>query len=400
MEKKSVFELYNQYNKLSRIVPNKWTYEYMQELAKRRGLEETSIEGRLITTKEEFLKYIQNQYPSHVKLKWWCGKRNHGPWETSGSEIKRGWCPKCFREKVSFSYDYLQALAKRRGFEETKIKGMLITNKEDFERLVKKGNEPSKIKLKWWCCKKDHKPWEALTKDIKGYDSRKGTWCPRCAIEKHSLSYKDLQALANKRGFEETGIEGKLIIRKQDFEKLAKRGIEPSKIKLKWWCCKKDHEPWEAIPNSISRGTWCPYCSQGKYERICRCYFELIFKKKFRKISLSKLIKESNRKMHLDGYAEINIHGRMIKLAFEYNGYQHYEWPNVYHNTIHKFVEQQNGDTLKKKICEDNGIILIEFPYKISPRMKEPEKIQKFIVSTFENKTGIKLPKLPQYNCY
>lgn len=104
--------------------------------------------------------------------------------------------------------------------------------------------------------------------------------------------------------------------------------------------------------------------------------------------------------MHLDGYAEINIYGRVIKLAFEYNGYQHYEWPNVFHKTIHKFIEQQNRDTLKKKICEDNGIILIEFPYKTSPRMKEPEKIQKFIVSKFENKTGIKLPKLPQYNCY
>ncbi|MFX1572380.1 MAG: hypothetical protein ACFFB0_06495 [Promethearchaeota archaeon] len=387
-------ELYNQYKKLSRKTPNKWTYEYLQELAKRRGLEENNIEGKLITTKDEFFESIKSQYPSGVKLKWWCGKKNHDPWETSGSEVKRSWCPRCFRERVSFSYSYLHALAKKRGFEETRIEGILITNRKEFARLIKKGIEPSKIKLKWCCCIKDHNPWEASAKDIKGYNSRKGSWCPRCAIEKNSLSYEDLRALAKKRGIEETGIKGTLITSKQKFEKLAKRGTEPSKTKLKWWCCNKDHEPWKATPNSISRGTWCPYCSQGKYERICRRFFQIIFKEKFRKISLSNLIKDSDIKMHLDGYAKVNIHGKLIKLAFEYNGYQHYIWPNVYHNTVQKFLEQQDRDILKRKICEENGIILIEFPYKISPRMKEPEKIKNFIISGFENKTGIKLPKL------
>lgn len=375
----------------------KWSYEYLHEIARVKGLEENRVEGKLITSKEEFIKLTQNQYPSQVKLKWWCGNKNHKSWYTSGVEILRGWCPYCFRERRSFSYKYLQELARQKGLNEIGIEGKLLTSKEDFDKL-KQIKSPSQVKLKWWCGRNDHNPWKAIPIEIQGYSSRKGSWCSKCAYDKRSYSYDYIQNLAKKRGLEETGIEGKLITTEKNFLKLKDKHGEPSKLKLSWQCGKKDHDPWEAIPNSIKQGTWCPYCSQGKYERICRWYFEQIFKQKFNKTSLSKVIKGNNGRMHLDGYAIINIKGKIIKLAFEYNGYQHYEFPNTFHKTYQNFIEQQNRDIMKKKLCEDNDIILIIFPFKVNPSLREPEKIQKFIIKEFEKKTGLKLLKLPQYD--
>lgn len=53
---------------------------------------------------------------------------------------------------------------------------------------------------------------------------------------------------------------------------------------------------------------------------------------------------------------------------------------------------------MKNKMCKDNDIILVIFPFKVNPSLREPEKIQKFIIKEFEKKTGLKLLKLPQYD--
>ena len=156
----------------------------------------------------------------------------------------------------------------------------------------------------------------------------------------------------------------------------------------------------EASTNSVSTGTWCPYCSEGKYEKICRWYFEQIFNKKFEKIALNSLIEDSIRNMHLDGYAEICIDNKIIKLAFEYDGYQHYEWPNTFHKNKTEFIRQQELDKLKKELCKTNNIFLINFPFKKCPRMNKPKIIQSYIVDTFQNLTDITIKGLNQYDYF
>ena len=102
--------------------------------------------------------------------------------------------------------------------------------------------------------------------------------------------------------------------------------------------------------------------------------------------------------MHFDGYSEIIIDEKVIKLAFEFNGYQHYIWPNIYHKTEKEFIQQQQLDTYKKRLCIENMIILIIFPYNISLRMNEPKKIQDYIIKEFRSKTGIELSDIIQYD--
>lgn len=97
--------------------------------------------------------------------------------------------------------------------------------------------------------------------------------------------------------------------------------------------------------------------------------------------------------MHFDGYAEVILGGKKIKTAFEYNGRQHYEFPNQFHKTKEEFLKRSKTDYKKENMSKNNDIILIVIPYTIVP-----ENMQDYIVNEFETKTGIKLLKLPRFN--
>lgn len=60
----------------------------------------------------------------------------------------------------------------------------------------------------------------------------------------------------------------------------------------------------------------------------------------------------------LDGL-ELDIYIPSLKLAFEYQGYQHFIYPNRFHKTKEQFETLQWRDQRKQQLCEDNQIILI-----------------------------------------
>jgi len=63
--------------------------------------------------------------------------------------------------------------------------------------------------------------------------------------------------------------------------------------------------------------------------------------------------------MELDGY------NQDLKIAIEYNGKQHYVFPNGFHKTIEEFEKQKERDLLKLDLCDKNGVYLITVPYTI-----------------------------------
>ena len=96
------------YNEIWHKNTKPYTYNELRELARRRGLKENTIEGKLITSRNEFEILIQHDSPSQVKLRWWCGINEHEVWETNVSEVKRGtWCPTCSKLKKSFNFIFL-----------------------------------------------------------------------------------------------------------------------------------------------------------------------------------------------------------------------------------------------------------------------------------------------------
>jgi hypothetical protein len=176
----------------------------MQQIAKARG-------GKCLSK-----EYID----CRTKLKWRC-KEGH-EWEAIPISIKVGtWCPYCAK-KTKLTIEELQRIAEERG-------GKCLSKKYI--------NNYTKLK---WRCKEGHK-WEAISTSIK-YAK---TWCPVCAKkileDKLKLTIEEMQQIAKARG-------GKC---------LSKEYID-CRTKLKWRC-KEGHE-WETTPDSIKRGTWCPYC--------------------------------------------------------------------------------------------------------------------------------------------
>lgn len=117
-------------------------------------------------------------------------------------------------------------------------------------------------------------------------------------------------------------------------------------------------------------------------EKISRNYLEKVFKKKFLKKRPDFLKNPiTNCNLELDCFCD------ELNLALEYNGRQHYEFTPKFHKSSIDFQNQKYRDMIKKKLCYENGVNLIEVPYTI-PYKKIPEYIKNAL-----GKLGYKIDK-------
>ena len=100
--------------------------------------------------------------------------------------------------------------------------------------------------------------------------------------------------------------------------------------------------------------------AESRGERISREFLEKYYQMKFPRIRPDFLINPvSGRNLELDGYnSELNM-------AFEYNGYQHYTYPNRFHKTEEEFSQQIRRDGYKQEACRLAGVYLIIIPYTV-----------------------------------
>lgn len=175
---------------------------------------------------------------------------------------------------------------------------------------------------------------------VSSYDSlRKNCWCPHCS-GKSPLTIGVAKDVAKKRG-------GKVISSTYTNNKAP---IE--------WECNFGHR-WKASLSDVKNGgKWCPECSSGLYERICRKYFECLFQNNFPKVRPKWLVNTSGNRMELDGYC------RTIGVAFEHNGLQHYK--PTYMGDTRQLIKRKQLDKEKRAICEKMGVFLIEIPQLVT----------------------------------
>jgi thiol-disulfide isomerase/thioredoxin len=247
---------------------------------------------------------------ANSKLLWKCS--NGHIWEASWFSVKhqKSWCPVCAK-CAKPSIEELQLLAKKRN-------GILLSTEYK--------NATSKLK---WQCENGH-VWSALYTGIKF----RNDWCPQCSkTKKPTLQYISNTALL--RG-------GALLSTK----------YINNKSKLLWQC-EKGHT-WEASWYSINiRNSWCPYCQYFKTEQKCRHILEALLTTSF----LKTRIIFNGSTYELDGYS------KSLHIAFEYNGEQHYKYPNFYHKTKEDFLKQQQSDLAKLEYCKNNNIKLLVIPF-------------------------------------
>ena len=262
---------------------------------------------------------------SSEKLRWRC-KKGH-EWEATPRDViySRSWCPNC-GGSLRLSIEAMRALAKER-----------------FGKCLSPKYRNAQTPL-LWRCEHGH-VWKARPCFIK-----QGGWCPTCSIKKRSDARRHdipaMQLLAQTRG----GL-------------CLSTEYKGSAEKLRWRCA-NGHE-WEATPNQNQRGSWCPRCSPGYGERVCRCLFERLFDAEFPKVKPSWLLSPRGTLLELDGYCET------LKLAWEYHGQQHYEFVPHFHESERSFKLHVKDDQLKRAKCSRHGIKLVEVPYSVPLRQLE-----------------------------
>jgi hypothetical protein len=288
---------------------NRLTIDEMRKIAAARG-------GKCLSK-----KYVNNLN----KLLWEC---RHGHlWEATPANIKRGkWCPIC-AGRTRLTLEEFKKIAEERG-------GRCISTEyvNNWTALV-------------WECSEGHQ-WKAIPNSIK-----RGTWCRVCAgLDKPPLQY--LRDTAKKRG-------GKCL----------SSTYSNARTKLLWEC--SEGHRWKATWDKIRQGRWCPQCSSGLGERICREFFQQLFRCRFPKYRPTWLINNEGNQMELDGFC------KSLNLAFEHQGEQHYSTNNPFITSEKTLFRRQEDDRSKRELCTKHGITLIQVP--AVPDRVPTDKLKLFI---------------------
>jgi len=100
----------------------------------------------------------------------------------------------------------------------------------------------------------------------------------------------------------------------------------------------------------------------SKGETECRKVMEDIFNTSFNKARPDFLRNTVTGGLH---NLELDCYSSKLRLAVEYNGIQHYKYVPFFHKNKEAFLNQKYRDYMKRQMCKENRIILIEVPYDV-----------------------------------
>jgi hypothetical protein len=95
-------------------------------------------------------------------------------------------------------------------------------------------------------------------------------------------------------------------------------------------------------------------------EQRCRKILEEYYRRSFDSIWHPDIVN------HTDYLLELDCFNGDLKIALEYNGIQHYQWPNYTGQSQAAFMAQTKRDELKRQRCRELGIYLIVVPYTVT----------------------------------
>ena len=162
----------------------------------------------------------------------------------------------------------------------------------------------------------------------------------------------------NKYGFEIAIGMALLVILIGTFFRIGKRGTWTPKSVLEQSFNQRD----SPSPSTPFRGDNSPPRGDSKGETECRRVMQLIFNKPFPKARpdfLNNPVTGGNFNLELDCY------NPELKIAVEYNGVQHYKYTPYFHKNYEAFTNQKYRDYMKRTMCRENRITLIEVPYTV-----------------------------------
>ena len=122
---------------------------------------------------------------------------------------------------------------------------------------------------------------------------------------------------------------------------------------------------------------YTPSKTDSKGEIECRRVMRMLFNTPFNKSRpgfLQNTIVSGNN-LEIDCLDKILVNKRPVWVGVEYQGQQHYKYTPYFHRTRDAFHNQKYRDDIKRRICKEQGVVLIEVPYTV----KIPD-IQEYLV--------------------
>lgn len=98
-----------------------------------------------------------------------------------------------------------------------------------------------------------------------------------------------------------------------------------------------------------------------KNESRCREVVEKLFGKPFESVR-PDFLKNTETYKNL----ELDMFNPDLMLAIEYNGEQHYKYPNGFHKSEEEFIQAIRRDEYKKEICDTLNIYLLIIPFTVN----------------------------------
>jgi len=246
---------------------------------------------------------------SGIKMLWQCLEGHTFVNDFDHIKNRKQWCPKC-------------AGVAKPEFNDVEIE---IENRQGKLITTKYVNSKTKLEI---ICKNGHSFKMTYSNII-----YKNQWCPRCSNCYKSTIEEVAQEINSKGG----------VLLSTEYKN------NKTKIKVK---CSKGHI-WETRLNDIRNNHWCPDCKAFKTEYECKGIIE--------KILGIEMVKTrfyvENQRLEFDGY------NKKCKIAFEYQGEQHYSLNRMWHKTEKDFIRQQERDKMKVKYAEENNITLLIIPF-------------------------------------
>ena len=297
--------------------------------------------------------YINALTPIEIR----CIKHNNIFHSISNNHFKKGYsCKDCLVEHRRSLYS---------DGKETFIKRSIKVFGDNYDySSVDYTNQRTKVKIR--CIKHD------LQFEQIPYVFLQGIGCSKCSKENIDSKRSD-----------ETLLKIRNYVKKLEGKCLSEEYIN-NQTNLQFEC-KYGHkfkESWSDVKNSLR---WCPKCSKNRLigESIARQIMEHALQLEFPSVYTKEM-----EGLQLDGY------NAKHKIAFEYQGYQHYTQTSYFHESDSQYKSQIVRDKDKKRLCKKNGIKLIEiFEFDTIRKVR----IQKFYKDVCELliKNGLTLNKTP-----
>ena len=203
----------------------------------------------------------------------------------------------------------------------------------------------TKMYYKWQCgdCREI---WDATWDAVQS-----GSWCPDCGGSK-PRELAEFKAEADEVVFSNGGL---LIDVEEVRSSKGKRNIKVT-YQCAWGHTQKKQDFYHLL-----KGGWCASCrKEGIGELVSRATLEHLTGLPFPKARPDFLRGEYKRGLELDGFNNLS------RIAFEFQGQQHYERVARYQPKKGDFERQQERDRFKRKKCISEGVRLIEVPYWIA----------------------------------